>query len=164
MSEIRTISQGNYILQGTVATSAGFVGDGTTQNPLRADETVLYSGTRNVSGVLNDSPFNYDRIRIYLDLGHQGENPARSDGAFEFPMRGTTADNRVNMFYAKGYNNAWFSVMQVALTPTYFSAVRCKSINMGPFNTTTTTFTANTNPDEDMQSIVQIVGINRIGG
>lgn len=34
----------NYLLQGTVATSAGIVGDGTTQNPLRADETVLFSG------------------------------------------------------------------------------------------------------------------------
>lgn len=46
MSEpIQSISQGNYILQGTVATSAGIVGDGTTQNPLRADETVLWSGT-----------------------------------------------------------------------------------------------------------------------
>ena len=146
----------------TVNTSAGIIGNGTTESPLMTDETVLYSGTRNVSGVLNDSPFNYDRIRIYLDLGHQGENPARSDQAFEFPMRGTTADNRVNMFYAKGYNNAWFSVMQVAFTPTYFSAVRCKSINMGPFNTTTTTFTANLNPDEDMKAIVQVVGINKI--
>lgn len=46
MSEpIQAISQGNYILQGTVATSAGIVGDGTSQNPLRADETVLWSGT-----------------------------------------------------------------------------------------------------------------------
>lgn len=42
---IQSISQGNYILQGTVATSAGIVGDGSTQNPLRADETVLWSGT-----------------------------------------------------------------------------------------------------------------------
>lgn len=39
---IQSISQGNYILQGTVATSAGIVGDGSTQNPLRADETVLW--------------------------------------------------------------------------------------------------------------------------
>ena len=146
----------------TVTTSAGIIGNGTTESPLMTDETVLYSGTRNVSGVLNDSPFNYDRIRIYLDLGHQGENPSRSDQAFEFPMRGTTADSRVNMFYAKGYSNAWFSVMQVAFTPTYFSAVRCKSINMGPFNTTTTTFTANLNSDEDMKAIVQVVGINKI--
>lgn len=46
MSEpIQSISQGNFILQGTVATSAGIVGDGSTQNPLRADETVLYEDT-----------------------------------------------------------------------------------------------------------------------
>ena len=42
MSEqIQSISQGNYILQGTVATSAGIVGDGTTQNPLRVDDEYI---------------------------------------------------------------------------------------------------------------------------
>ena len=40
MSEpIQSISQGNYILQGTVATSAGIVGDGSPQNPIRVDMT-----------------------------------------------------------------------------------------------------------------------------
>lgn len=51
MSEpIQSISQGNYILQGTVATSAGIVGDGSTQNPLRADETVLWDGSGTGAG------------------------------------------------------------------------------------------------------------------
>ena len=51
MSEpIQSISQGNYVLQGTVATSAGIVGDGSTHNPLRADETVLWDGNGTGAG------------------------------------------------------------------------------------------------------------------
>lgn len=68
MSEpIQSIAQNNYILQGTVATSAGIVGDGSTQNPLRADETVLWSGN---STVLNNTfnlsePYtNFEKIRF----------------------------------------------------------------------------------------------------
>lgn len=163
MSDIQSISQGNYILQGTVATSAGIVGDGSTQNPLRTDETVLYSGTRGVSGTLLDNPFNYDRIRFYLDLGHQNENPGRSDPSFEYPMRGTTANNRINLFYAKGNDNAWFSILQLNITPTSFSAVRSKSINMNSYASTTNTFTASNNSTEDLQAVVKIVGVNRIG-
>ena len=66
MSDIQSISQGNYILQGTVATSAGIVGDGSTQNPLRADETVLWSGTRFTTGYrdLNESFLNFEQIRF----------------------------------------------------------------------------------------------------
>lgn len=63
MSEIRTISQGNYILQGTVATSAGIVGDGTSQNPLRADETVLYSGS-SANPTLSESIDNFEHIKV----------------------------------------------------------------------------------------------------
>ena len=67
MSEpIQSISQGNYILQGTVATSAGIVGDGSTQNPLRADETVLWSGSigTNSTAILSEPYTNFERIRI----------------------------------------------------------------------------------------------------
>ena len=69
MSDIQTISQGNYILQGTVATSAGIVGDGTTQNPLRTDETVLWSGNCLTPGAgsvsLSESASNFEKIEIY---------------------------------------------------------------------------------------------------
>ena len=61
MSEqIQSISQGNYILKGTVATSAGIVGDGSTQNPLRADETVLWSGPYTPGN--GSAPTNYDLV------------------------------------------------------------------------------------------------------
>lgn len=68
MSEpIQSISQGNYILQGTVATSAGIVGDGSTQNPLRADETVLYEGTYSPvpnSIQLNEPLSSFESIKV----------------------------------------------------------------------------------------------------
>lgn len=76
MSEpIQSISQGNYILQGTVATSAGIVGDGTTQNPLRADETVLWSGNGNISTfTLSEKLSNFERFRMVF----QGYNTPQS--------------------------------------------------------------------------------------
>lgn len=66
--EIQAISQGNYILQGTVATSAGIVGDGTTQNPLRADETVLWSGDKTGTGTitLSEGVNNFERLAVYI--------------------------------------------------------------------------------------------------
>lgn len=74
MSEpIQSISQGNYILQGTVATSAGIVGDGTTQNPLRVDETVLYYDPTNhnvandAEFVMSESIWNFERVIITFD-------------------------------------------------------------------------------------------------
>ena len=68
MSEpIQSISQGNYILQGTVATSAGIVGDGSMQNPLRPDETVLWSAAPPQSAgeiSLSESFMNFEKIGI----------------------------------------------------------------------------------------------------
>lgn len=66
MSEpIQSISQGNYILQGTVATSAGIVGDGSTQNPLRADETVLYdNGNGSFTINIPESIYNFEKISV----------------------------------------------------------------------------------------------------
>lgn len=67
MSEpIQSISQGNYILQGTVATSAGIVGDGSTQNPLRADETVLWSGAATTATqTLSENITAFEEIKVY---------------------------------------------------------------------------------------------------
>lgn len=92
MSEpIQSISQGNYILQGTVATSAGIVGDGSTQNPLRVDETVLFSGGTNSTATLSEniSAFNYLRVEMYntgVNAGVKGIStfPVGSIGSYNF--------------------------------------------------------------------------------
>ena len=68
---IQSISQGNYILQGTVATSAGIVGDGTPQNPLRADETVIwtvpagYESSNDYNITLLESIQNFEEVAVY---------------------------------------------------------------------------------------------------
>jgi hypothetical protein len=69
MADILTISNNNYILQGTVNTSAGIIGDGSSQNPIRTDETVLFSGSHAITatGQLDtlDNPYNYSKIEIW---------------------------------------------------------------------------------------------------
>lgn len=61
------------ILQGTVVTSAGIVGDGTTQNPLRADETELYYNPTNgdvgtnAEFVMSESIWNFEKVMITFD-------------------------------------------------------------------------------------------------
>lgn len=71
-----TENSGNVsIIQGTVATSAGIVGDGTTQNPLRADETVLFETTAIYgAGVCNlsESLKNFERIGVKPTRGWSG--------------------------------------------------------------------------------------------
>ena len=61
---IQSISQGNYILQGTVATSAGIVGDGSVSNPLRADETVIFSGAGTSAASISEDIHNFEALNI----------------------------------------------------------------------------------------------------
>ena len=87
MSEpIQSIAQNNYILQGTVATSAGIVGDGSTQNPLRADETVLYDSSANYNLINFSEPAsNFERIRLQIST----TRPT----IFEYPSESFTNNN-----------------------------------------------------------------------
>lgn len=102
MSEpIQSIAQNNYILQGTVATSAGIVGDGSTQNPLRADETVLYNGsTSGTTGDVNLSEeiTNFERICIFYSMNH-----AYLNGTYNFGGRWVQLDT-ADMSITKKFN------------------------------------------------------------
>lgn len=71
MSEF--VELGGYIVSGEplVATSAGIVGDGSTQNPLRIDETVLWDGSSSPVAVtsgnsiaLSELASNFERILV----------------------------------------------------------------------------------------------------
>lgn len=100
-------SEGNVsILQGTVATSAGIVGDGTTQNPLRADETVLWEGTPQYTGTLTatESVLNFDHYKVYISERERG-----TPSVLEFHTENTaTSGNNANT------NNGGFKA--IALT------------------------------------------------
>lgn len=160
MSEpIQSISQGNYILQGTVATSAGIVGDGSTQNPLRADETVLWTGNVAIGTEMTLSePFqNFKDIRIMN--GHNGywTAPAwtltgNQDGIFEYGYAGNITSTASNNFsyehYAtlySGHDNKLKATSSIGFTITTGGTLT-RSVNANNYSTRT----------------FKIVGINRI--
>lgn len=92
MSEpIQSISQGNYILQTTISTSAGVVGDGSPNNPLRADETVLYSGAfiaqSTNTATITEPITNFETIKIYAAR----DTNTRAPKASEFQVMSSTA-------------------------------------------------------------------------
>ena len=156
MSEpIQSISQGNYILQGNVATSAGIVGDGTSQNPLRVDETVLYSGTSNTASMtFSESPYNFEKLRfipgwdqttncvsnyVEVELG----NASYVSLDFQYPR--TDIWNRFEGLY---------TVADSGMTITQAQYI------WGAWGTTTAT----TNTASKEVRIKKVIGINRIGG
>ena len=114
MSDIQAISQGNYVLQGTVATSAGIVGDGTTQNPLRVDNEYikLLSVNQPLTAVVNNYvstasvPVGYEFL-CWVNMGSNGfsqifypEQPTSATctwwlgGSFVNPGTGDSVDSR----------------------------------------------------------------------
>ena len=164
MSEpIQSISQGNYILQGTVATSAGIVGDGSTQNPLRADETVLWentsSGVYNGTITLNEpwSGFNKIGVEVTDAFGWGGKceqfetlNLAGNRGKFFSCSYQFVVTGSPNKQYIRGcqlaFNNNEFTSgtvisIETILTPN--STISCVTGGSGP-------------------RLTKIVGINRI--
>ena len=115
MSEpIQSIANGNYILQGTVATSAGIVGDGSTQNPLRVDDEYikLLSVNQPLTAVVNNYvatasvPDGYEFL-CWVNMGSNGfsqifypEQPTSATcvwwlgGSFVNPSAGDSVDSR----------------------------------------------------------------------
>ena len=160
MGDIQTISQGNYVLQGTVATSAGIVGDGTTQNPLRTDETVLYSAnsvTNNTVGQvfpMSEPITNFERIRITCDNMEYQNRPCmqefpvlNSSCRFNTPMLNDNngADISINIPYATYNINSSGDLVCVA-----------RGLFYGDWNRP-----HHTNGDWRGYCLLKVVGINR---
>lgn len=146
---IQSISQGNYILQGTVATSAGIVGDGSTQNPLRVDETVLWSGTRTSAVTLSEPATNFDSIRIVKSIG--------SDTLV-----------KTNKYYigfcdnVSNDNTCYWCVGRFVLNGTSLTVNKSKTIGIGSWGSTGTAMTITNNWDYGTNIITEVIGINRI--
>ena len=160
MSDIQAISQGNYILQGTVATSAGIVGDGTTQNPLRTDETVLYSAnsvTNNTVGQvfpMSEPITNFERIRITCDNMEYQNRPCMQ----EFPVLNSSC--RFNMPMLNDNNGASIGINIPYATYNINSSgdLVCvaRGLFYGDWNTP-----YHTNGDWRGYCLLKVVGINR---
>lgn len=164
MSEIRTISQGNYILQGTVATSAGIVGDGSTQNPLRVDETVLWedttAGVYNGTITLNEPWSGFDKIGIEVSdaFGWGG----KSEQFDTLNLAGTRAKNfscSYPFVVAGSPNKQFIRGCQLTFANDEFTSGTVISFEttLTP-NTTITCTTGGSGP-----RLVRVVGINCIG-
>ena len=153
MSDIQTISQGNYILQGTVATSAGIVGDGTTQNPLRTDETVLWSANLGAQGVTNatlSEPFtNFEQLEVWW--AQQTERTL---------VERYYTENLTQLFCTHGKYQAsngyiYFFVAAWGISGTSANKLYCKYKPQDQWNT-------NTWDDANELCPCKIIGINRI--
>ena len=159
MSEpIQSISQGNYILAGTVATSAGIVGDGTPQNPLRADETVLWSGTR-TSAITASEPFtNFEKVDLYI--AHSTFGPGQIVN-LDFNSMGNTGYFAICRPRGSNALNAAYIRFSASNLTNEIHTTNSKCLAFGSWNNTTATATAIVNEDEDLNSIYKVVGINR---
>lgn len=158
MSEpIQAISQGNYILQGTVATSAGIVGDGTSQNPLRADETVLWSGARSSACTLSESFKNFEWLRIVPSTPENG--PAHDFYVDDIGKQ----TNYLNMSIQAGDVNAYDIHVKISANAdgTQLQTVSSRAM-YGSY--TSTAINVRLNNANDMGFASKVVGINRIGG
>ena len=161
MSEpIQSISQGNYILQGTVATSAGIVGDGSTQNPLRTDETVLYSSTGvrlSAETTLSEPGSNFEKIEFWWG-GTPGTQTQYSVNDVVRPC------NFLTFTHAAGGNNVWVQWGRLSANSDFSKIIMDKGKS---FNYGAATSTAWSNPScstgvPDSFFCYKIVGINRI--
>ena len=165
MSEpIQSISQGNYILQGTVATSAGIAGDGSTQNPLRADETVLWENvagesvttSHNIS--LSENVRNFDTIRILF----RNNDGYRNSTEVIPPSTGSNLLAGLSVVTPLSNGNAYLKSLALWIssdgktlsTPTNSQQLRW------PVSGTSVTFTVS--QSESNIALLKVVGINRI--
>lgn len=121
MSEpIQSIAQNNYILQGTVATSAGIVGDGSTQNPLRVDSEYIVVTEETVGTY---SVGNSD-VNISKDFSKTGYTPIAwtykfgNAGFINFNQEDTNINNGTLHF--QGYARRVIGSGNVTVTPKVF--------------------------------------------
>ena len=151
MGDIQAISQGNYVLQGTVATSAGIVGDGTTQNPLRTDETVLYDCSNNYtygtdSVTLSESYKNFELIKVLSSKG---------DVLFFYPAN-NQVNNSIGLYHF--YGSYVWSIPWDFTSDTIFKGTTGKLWQIGKSEVTDVTKDA---PYNRWIQPIKIIGINR---
>ena len=157
---IQSISQGNYILQGTVATSAGIVGDGSTQNPLRADETVLYSSTGvrlSAETTLSEPGTNFEKIEFYW-----GGTPV---GTAQYQINEIVRPcPYIAFLHGAGGNNVWQQWGRISANDDFSKIImdKGKSFNYGAVTATSWANPSVSTGIPDSFYCYKIVGINRI--
>ena len=157
MSEINSIANGTFTIGQTSAInfeagpgvsitepSAGTVRIGN-------DETVLWSGARTSAIQTSESMKNFDKCQVYI-----------AHSTIDFADMGTTGYFAINR--PRGSSNLNMACIRFTADATHLAAVNAKCLAFGSWTTTATGVTATTGEAEDLNSIIKVVGINRIGG
>jgi len=160
MSDIQSISQGNYLLQASVSTSAGIIGDGSPNNPLRADETVLFETTaQNVSAVTLTEPLSaFERFRLYP---FQGGGGYYNYGEFDYNVvQSLGTGNNIRLLFSRaiGGNNP----LQFLIGEYELSNDRKSITSISGYRRWFPMATGAGGSDSNSTYIQKIVGINRI--
>lgn len=131
---------------------------------VEADETLLFeepNGTGTNSGTLTEAYTNFERIRLEVGIGVQGNPPTDGYSFFEISPRATTAF----FFYGfgAGGQNQYYACVKIAFSdPTTWSITHGSSIM---HTQTSTSVSGNTQYNTNVQKcVVRIWGINRIAG
>lgn len=150
---IRSISQNNYLLaaQQEVSHDNTLKGDGTTQNPLGLNETVLWdgNGTGSSSFSLSESMDNFERVRFVMktdqNIAYQEVSRVSSD---------------IVLMVAHGFSNAWTTWLLLTYdsNTNSITVTHSKSISHSFSSNSTTLGSA---LDTQRSIIVKVVGINR---
>lgn len=121
---------------------------------VEADETVLWSGTRTNEVTLSESAYNFEFIRIELD-----ENSSNAPN----PIVTIKPSSVMTFGYCFGMANAFLAFVYATLTNnTTLTFAATKSVQFGSFTSTNVSLTASLNSDQVTNSIVKVVGVNRI--
>lgn len=121
---------------------------------VEADETVLWEGTRTNEVTLSESAYNFEFLRIEFD-----ENANNAPN----PIITIKPSAVMTTGFCFGAGNAWLGILYMTLTGnTGLSIIGSKALNFGAFTSTSVNITANVGTDQLSNSIVKVVGINRI--
>lgn len=165
MSEnIQSISMGTYTIgdtnELTFIAGPGITIDSPSAGTVRigTDETVLFSANAGTSaGNLNDSPWNYEKIRFY-QTNLQG-------GACitDIAVTSTYASTGRTFVVAspRGNNEINWDAIRVVMTSGTFTVDKAKSLKFGNWTGTIEYQNGNT---AALNSVYKIIGINRISG
>lgn len=155
MSEIRSISEGSFVLGDTnnLTFEAGTgikitePSEGTVR--IANDETVLYSNGTGTSATCSEAPSNFERIKIFYNRG--------ADSFIqEYP--GSPNDNILEIFCAGAFTNGFVSFY------TYRYAISGSTISPTSYLKETFGNSTLSVRDANAPTIKKVIGINRISG
>lgn len=162
---MNTIYDGSFVLGQTSATNfiagPGIAIDSPSAGTVRIgnDETVLWSGARTSAIQTSESMKNFDKCQVYIAHGTYGPPQVYT---IDFANMGTTGYFAITR--PRGASNLNLAYIRLTADDTHLAAVNAKCLAFGSWSTTATGVTATTGEAEDLNSIIRVVGINRISG